>query len=62
MSCADENSPSNFINLSPQSRLFLPGNTLFNTLPPLSLIRAKIERNISNYLFPFFVAFEGDAS
>lgn len=34
--------------------------TYYHTPPPLSLIRAKIERSISNDKFPFFVAVEGD--
>ena len=34
--------------------------TYYFTPPPVSLIRAKIERSISNDLFPFFVAVAGD--
>lgn len=34
--------------------------TYYYTPPPLSLILAKIERSISNYRFPFFVAMDGD--
>jgi phosphinothricin acetyltransferase len=34
--------------------------TYYHTPPPLSLIRAKIERSVSNQCFPFFVAVHGD--